>query len=61
MPRPVHFEILADDPQALHAFYADVFGWEISEFGGEQAYWFARTGGDGAPGIDGGFMHAHFP
>ena len=59
MNRPIHFEILADDPEALYAFYAEVFGWDIAVANGPQGYWLASTG-EGA-GIDGGFMGAHFP
>lgn len=61
MKRPVHFEILADDPENLAAFYQDVFDWEIASWGGgAQGYWLATTGPDDAPGINGGFMHRHF-
>ncbi len=62
MKRPVHFEILADDPKKLADFYARVFGWEIADWGGgeEQTYWVATTGPDGEPGINGGFMHRAF-
>lgn len=61
MKRPVHFEILADDPNKLSSFYATVFGWEIANLGeGEQSYWLATTGPDGEPGINGGFMHRAF-
>ena len=28
MPRVVHFEIAADDPERAIKFYGDVFGWE---------------------------------
>ena len=59
MPRPVHFEILAANPEALYAFYEDVFGWTIAKTDGPQGYWLAHTGE--GPGIDGGFMGPHFP
>jgi predicted enzyme related to lactoylglutathione lyase len=60
MNRPVHFEILGDDPAALAEFYRGIFGWEIATMEG-QGYWMATTGAAGTPGIDGGFMHRHFP
>lgn len=60
MNRPVHFEILGNDPQALADFYRDTFGWEIATWGGPQGYWLATTGPDEEPGIHGGFMHRHF-
>jgi uncharacterized protein len=58
--RPVHFEILGEDPSALAAFYRDAFQWEIATWEGPQGYWLATTGPDGTPGINGGFMHRHF-
>lgn len=60
MNRPVHFEILGDDPAALAEFYRGVFGWEIATWEGQE-YWLAATGGKETPGIDGGFMKRHFP
>lgn len=57
MKRPVHFEILAEDPAKLAEFYRAVFGWEIADWGGsDQTYWVATTGPDSEPGINGGFM-----
>lgn len=61
MKRPVHFEILADDPKKVAEFYANVFGWEIADWGGgEQTYWLATTGPESEPGINGGFMGRAF-
>jgi len=58
MKRPVHFEILAEDPKKLADFYGAIFGWEIGDWGGsDQTYWLATTGPDDEPGINGGFMH----
>ncbi|MGV1004246.1 MAG: VOC family protein [Candidatus Nanopelagicales bacterium] len=45
--RPVHFEIHASDPIALGAFYREVFGWEVNQWG-DQPYWLVSTG-DGNP------------
>lgn len=60
MNRPIHFEILGEDPAALSKFYSDVFGWQIATWDGPQGYWMATTGADGQPGINGGFMERHF-
>lgn len=60
MNRPVHFEILGENPQALADFYSAVFGWNIAAANLPQGYWLARTGTEGTPGIDGGLMHRHF-
>ena len=60
MPRVVHFEIHADDPERAMRFYGDVFGWTFQRFGGEE-YWLVHTGEAGAPGIDGGLMRRRDP
>lgn len=56
MPRPVHFEIHADDPERAVRFYREVFGWEFNTWGGPQEYWLITTGPEGQPGINGGMM-----
>jgi len=53
MPRVVHFEIAADDPQRAVHFYRSAFDWKIESWGGQQDYWLAITGSEGEPGIDG--------
>ena len=61
MNRPVHFEILADDPVKVGEFYKEVFNWEINTWGGgEQTYWLVKTGSEDKPGIDGGIMGREF-
>ena len=55
MPKIVHFEIPADDPQRAGAFYRDVLGWEISRFG-DEPYWLVRAGEDGEPGANGALV-----
>ena len=57
MTRPVHFEILGDDPEGLGNFYRAVFGWEIANWEGPEPYWLVTTGPAGKPGINGGLMH----
>ena len=61
MTRPIHFEILADDPEKIAGFYRDLFGWEVATWDGPPAYWMVKTGPQDQPGIDGGIMHRHFP
>jgi predicted enzyme related to lactoylglutathione lyase len=56
MPRPIHFEIPADDPARASAFYGEVFGWKFQKWDGPMPYWLITTGGDGEPGIDGGLL-----
>ena len=56
MPRPVHFEISADDPDRAVEFYSTVFGWKIKKWDGPMEYWLIETGEEGEPGIDGGLM-----
>jgi hypothetical protein len=54
MPRVIHFEITADDPQRAVEFYRQVFDWDIKKWDGPQPYWLVRTGDSSSPGIDGG-------
>jgi hypothetical protein len=58
MSRPVHFEILADDPQRAVRFYETALGWKINQMvdadrtQGGIPYWLADTG-EGDTGING--------
>lgn len=56
MPRPIHFELPADDPQRAIGFYRAVFGWKFTQWDGPMPYWLIATGEAGEPGIDGGLM-----
>lgn len=55
MPRVVHFEVHADDPQRAIRFYSTAFGWAFSQYG-PQEYWLITTGPDEQPGINGGLV-----
>lgn len=55
MPRPVHFEFSADDPDRLADYYREVLGWKITKWEGPMDYWLIETGEEGEVGIDGGF------
>ncbi len=69
----MHFEIPADDPERAARFYRELFGWEISRWGGSAgggagaAYWMVRTvptdaaGQPTRPGVNGGLMRRMFP
>lgn len=59
MPRPIHFEIHAENAQRAIKFYADLFGWTFSKWTGPQDYWLIKTGESGTPGIDGGLLQRH--
>lgn len=59
MPRPVHFEIHAADPERARTFYESVFGWKFEQWG-DQPYWLVTTGDDG-PGVDGGMVPRRGP
>jgi uncharacterized protein len=54
MPRVIHFDIPADDPERAIAFYRHAFGWKIVKWEGPMEYWLVMTGPEGEPGIDGG-------
>ena len=60
MPRIVHFEFAADNPERAANFYRDVFGWQSSSWGGPMEYWLVKTGAD-EPGIDGGILRHQEP
>jgi hypothetical protein len=60
VPRVIHFEIHADQPERAVKFYAGVFGWEITKWDGPMPYWLIKTG-SGGPGIDGGLMPRQGP
>lgn len=48
----VHFEIPADDPPKLAAFYGKLFGWTFERMGPGVEYWNVDTGGR----VNGGIM-----
>lgn len=56
MPRVVHFEIHADDPDRAVTFYSSVFGWTFQKWEGPMDYWLITTGPDNQPGINGGLV-----
>jgi len=59
MPRVVHFDIHADDPERAMRFYADLFGWTYQEYFPD--YWGVITGEEGTPGISGGLTRRRGP
>lgn len=56
MNRPVHFELAANDPEKLVAFYSETFGWKISKWDGPMDYWLITTGDDETNGINGAII-----
>jgi len=56
MPRPVHFEIHATEPERAMAFYRAMFGWTFKSFMPGVDYWTIVTGPDSEPGINGGLV-----
>lgn len=61
MPRPVHFEIHAEDPERAIRFYTELFGWTFAKWEGPMDYWLINTGSEGEPGINGGLMRRMGP
>src|SRR5436309_12619199 len=55
MPRPIHFEIQADNCERAIAFYKALFDWQFNQWG-DQKYWLIVTGDKSQPGIDGGLL-----
>ncbi len=60
MPRVVHFEIHATEPEQLIAFYSGLFGWSFTKAEGMD-YWLIGTGPADEPGIDGGLVKRPVP
>lgn len=56
MPRVVHFEIHAGDPERAVNFYQKLFGWNFQKWEGPMEYWMVMTGPDDQPGINGGLL-----
>jgi hypothetical protein len=56
MPRVVHFEIHAGDPERAITFYEKVFGWTFQKWEGPMPYWLVTTGPADQPGINGGLV-----
>jgi hypothetical protein len=54
LPRVVHFEIDANNPERAVKFYEGIFGWKFDKWAGPMEYWLITTGKQGDPGIDGG-------
>ncbi len=52
MPKVIHFEIPADDPERLVIFYTKVFGWKTGKYG-PMNYWLVTAGEEEEPGING--------
>jgi predicted enzyme related to lactoylglutathione lyase len=56
MPRVVHFEIHAENPERAVQFYQGLLGWNFKKWDGPQDYWLISTGPPQQPGIDGGLI-----
>jgi len=61
MPRVVHFELPADDPQRAATFYEKAFGWTITKWEGPFDYWLVTTGSDDELGINGAITPRMMP
>lgn len=61
MPRVIHFEITADNPERAVKFYESVFEWKMTPVSGGQAYWLASTGPASEPGINGAIAQRNDP
>lgn len=43
MPKFVHIDIAADDPERACRFYNEVFGWNVTKLEGPIPYWLLNT------------------
>ena len=57
MNRPIHFEIMANEPMRAIKFYGDMFGWKFEQWGTND-YWLVSTAPKESKdiGINGGLM-----
>jgi predicted enzyme related to lactoylglutathione lyase len=53
--RVTHFEIPSANPGQSMNFFKEVFGWTFQQMGNEP-YWFAISGDEKTPGINGAIM-----
>lgn len=58
MPRVVHFEIPANDPERASRFYAETFGWRFRKAVGPREAWLLTTASDARSGADGRSIRA---
>ncbi|MBM4175725.1 MAG: VOC family protein [Ignavibacteria bacterium] len=56
MPRVIHFEVHAENPERAAEFYRNVFDWKINKWEGPVKYWLIETGREAIPGINGGII-----
>lgn len=56
MPKIVHFEISADNPEKAIKFYEKVFGWKIGKWGGPAEYWLVQTDEKDQSALNGAIM-----
>lgn len=61
MPRVIHFELPADNPERAVDFYKKVFGWQFQKWEGPTDYWLISTGAENQPGINGGLLRRQQP
>ena len=61
MPRVVHFEIHAENPERAIAFYQGMFSWTFQKWNGPMDYWTITTGPDSEKGINGGMIRRMGP
>lgn len=56
MPRVIHFELHAEQPERAIQFYSHVFGWTFQKWDGPIDYWTITTGPAEEQGINGGMI-----
>lgn len=61
MPSVIHFELFADQPDRAAKFYEEVFGWQISQWGGPMDYRLIVTHAENEPGINGAIAPRQHP
>ncbi len=61
MPKVIHFDIVADDPERAMKFYESALGWKFDKWGGPMEYWLITAGPEDETGIGGGLARRSDP
>ena len=56
MPKAIHFEFPALDPERAISFYSSAFGWKATDYVGNAEYWICQCGAEEETGINGAIM-----
>ena len=61
MPKVIHFDLTAENPQRAMDFYQQVFNWRFEKWDGPMEYWLIDAGPEEEEGIGGGLAQRTSP